>query len=60
MHRISELCRYKPLQLSSFLSGQQNWLLSEFIQRASIQFFDEIASEITGYRFLAPNVRPAS
>lgn len=59
MHRLSELSRYKPLELDSFLSGQKNWLLSEFIQQAPNQFFDEIASEITGHQFLIPNVRAA-
>ncbi len=60
MHRLSELCRYKPLELASFLSSQKNWLLSEFIQQAPEQFLDEIASEITGYQFLVPNVRGAN
>lgn len=60
MHRLSELSRYKPLELDSFLSGQKNWLLSEFIQQAPNQFFDEIASEITGHQFLIPNVRTAT
>ncbi len=59
MHRLSELSRYKPLELDSFLSGQKNWLLSEFIQQSPNQFFDEIASEITGYQFLVPNIRSA-
>jgi hypothetical protein len=57
MHRLSELCRYNPLQFESFLSGQKNWLLSEFIQQAPKQFLDEIAAEITGHQFLVPNVR---
>ena len=60
MHRLSELCRYKPLELDSFLSNQKNWLLSEFIQQAPDQFLDEIASEITGHQFLVPNVRGAN
>jgi YaaC-like Protein len=60
MHRLSEICRYHPLQLESFLVGQKNWLLSEFIQMSAPQFIDEVASEMTGYQFLAPNVRPAS
>lgn len=59
MHRLSELCRYKPLELNSFLSGQQNWLLTEFIKQSPNQFIDEIASEITGYQFLIPNIRDA-
>ena len=60
MHRLSELSRYKPLELDIFLSGQKNWLLNEFIQQSPSQFFDEISSEITGHQFLIPNVRPAT
>jgi len=60
MHRLSELCRYKPMELQSFLAGQKNWLVSEFLQLAPGQFIDELVAEITGYQFLAPNVRPAS
>jgi YaaC-like Protein len=60
MHRLSEICRYQPLQLETLLAGQKNWLLSEFIEMSAIQFIDEIASEITGYQFLMPNVRAAS
>lgn len=60
MHRLSEICRYKPIELAAFLSGQNNWLISEFIQMAPEQFFDQIASEITGYQFMAPNIRPAT
>jgi hypothetical protein len=59
MHRLSEICRYHPLQLASFLAGQKNWLLSEFIQMSAAQFIDEIASELTGHQFLIPNVRAA-
>jgi hypothetical protein len=57
MHRLSEICRYKPIELAAFLAGQKNWLLSEFIQMAPNQFIDEIASEITGYQFMTPNTR---
>jgi len=60
MHRLSELCRYRPVELSSFLTGQKNWLLSEFIELAPFQFFDEISAEITGHQLLIPNVRPAT
>jgi len=60
MHRLSEICRYHPLQLESLLSGDKNWLLSEFIQTSAAQFIDEIASEITGHQFLIPNVRAPS
>lgn len=57
MHRLSEICRYNPISLTSLLEGQTNWLLSEFIQSALEQFVDEVASEITGEQFLVPNVR---
>lgn len=60
MHRLSELCRYKPTELNSFLDSQKNWLISEFIQQSPDQFLDEIASEITGYQFLQPNIRKAT
>ena len=60
MHRLSELCRYRPTELNSFLDSQKNWLLCEFIQQSPDQFFDEIASEITGYQFLQPNIRKAT
>lgn len=60
MHRLSELCRYKPVELSSFLGGQKNWLISEFIQQSPDQFMDEIASEMTGHRIMVPNVRTAT
>jgi hypothetical protein len=60
MHRLSEVCRYAPMQLAKYLEGQKNWLLSEFIRMSGTQFLDEIASEITGKIFLIPNVRPAN
>ncbi|MYZ53057.1 YaaC family protein [Malikia spinosa] len=60
MHRLSEICRYRPMELASFLSGQKNWLLTEFIRMAPYQFLDEIAVEITGQQFMIPNVRPSS
>jgi hypothetical protein len=60
MHRLSELCRYRPMELSAFFGGPKNWLLSEFIQMAPLQFFDEISAEITGHQFMTPNVRPAT
>lgn len=60
MHRLSEICRYRPIELASFLAGQKNWLLSEFIDVAVAQFIDEIASELTGYQIMTPNVRVAT
>lgn len=58
MHRMSEICRYRPNELSSYLDGQNNWLLSEFVSMSPEQFLDEISSEITGHQFLEPNIRP--
>lgn len=57
MHRLSELSRYEPITLMRYLESQQNWLLSEFIEAAPIQFVDEIASEITGQEFMVPGIR---
>lgn len=57
MHRLSELSRYDPGGLDKHLSGQANWLLSEFITGAIDQFVDQIASEITGCQFWPPKVR---
>lgn len=57
MHRLSEICRYKPSQLRSFLEGPRNWLLSEFVAMAPSQFLDEIACEMTGHQIMLPNVR---
>ncbi len=57
MHRLSEICRYKPSDLRSFLNGQKNWLLSEFVTMAPSQFLDEIACEMTGHQIMIPNVR---
>lgn len=60
MHRLSEICRYRPMELASFLTGQKNWLLTEFIRMSPPQFLDELAAELTGQQFMVPNVRPAS
>jgi YaaC-like Protein len=57
MHRLSEMCRYKPSDLQALMNGSENWLVSEFIMMSPIQFFDEIACEITGDQVLIPNVR---
>ncbi|MCB0540466.1 MAG: hypothetical protein KDE33_23315 [Bacteroidetes bacterium] len=54
MHRISELCRYKPERLVRHFESQNNWLLSEFITIAPTQYIDQISSEITGYDFMLP------
>jgi hypothetical protein len=60
MHRLSEICRYRPIELASFLTGQKNWLLTEFIRMSPPQFLDELSAELTGQQFMAPNVRPAN
>ncbi|GEM_PF-1901588 len=60
MHRLSEICRYRPSELHSFLDGQRNWLLSEFVNMATSQFIDEIACEMTGHKIMIPNVRMPS
>jgi hypothetical protein len=57
MHRLSELARYDPKGLSAHLSGNSNWLLTEFIELSPSQFIDEIACEITGLEFRMPGVR---
>ena len=57
MHRLSEICRYRPSELRSFLNGQKNWLLSEFVAMSPSQFLDEIACEMTGQQIMIPNVR---
>lgn len=60
MHRLSEICRYRPMELASFLNGQKNWLLTEFIRMSPRQFLDEISAELTGQQFMLPNVRPSN
>lgn len=60
MHRLSEICRYRPIELASFLAGQKNWLLTEFILMSPPQFIDELAAELTGLQFMVPNIRPAT
>lgn len=57
MHRFSELARYNPLRLKLLLDSQQNWLISEFIGSAPLQFLDEIATEITGQQLARPFVK---
>lgn len=57
MHRLSELARYNPVRLKLLLETQQNWLISEFIGSAPLQFLDEIATEMTGQNLAFPFVR---
>lgn len=54
MHRLSELSRYAPEKLARHFECKQNWLLSEFLKSAPMQFIDEISSEITGLEFKVP------
>ena len=60
MHRLSELSRYKPMRLSRFFEGGENWLLNEFIRMSPPQFIDEVTAQITGEQCMTPNVRPAT
>jgi uncharacterized protein (UPF0332 family) len=57
MHRLSEICRYRPSDLLSLLNGQKNWLLSEFLALAPPQYLDEIGCEMTRHQIMIPNVR---
>ena len=54
MHRLSELSRYSPEQLAKHFQGRYNWLLSEFLAVAPLQFLDAISSEMTGHEFMPP------
>lgn len=58
MHRLSELSRYDPRGLVSYLGGKENWLISEFIQLAPKQFMDELVCEMTSLELRLPGVRP--
>ncbi len=60
MHRLSLLARYDPMLLGKHLDSQHNWLLSEFISGAPVQFIDEISSEITGQEFMIPGRKDVS
>ena len=57
MHRLSELSRYEPEKLFKHLNQQQNWLLSEFIEKSLHQFINEISTEITGNEFRTTGFR---
>lgn len=60
MHRLSEFSRYYPVEFRMLLNGNENWLITEFIRMSPTQFIDELVAELTGYRVMTPNVRPAS
>lgn len=57
MHRLSELARYEPLTLVNHFKLSQNWLLTEFIKGAPMEFIDQISCEITNQNFMQPAVR---
>ena len=57
MHRLSELCRYEPQRLLRHFESQQNWLLTEFLNLAPINFVDLISCEITGRNIMPPGYR---
>ena len=57
MHRLSEMARYEPQALVKHLDKNHSWLLTEFINKAPLQFIDEISSEITGNDFRATGFR---
>ncbi|WP_439570754.1 YaaC family protein [Sphingomonas sp.] len=57
MHRVSEIARYKPVELNRLLEGSKNWLIYEFVEVARNQFIDEIAAEITGFEISPAGVR---
>lgn len=57
MHRMSEIARYKPIELSRLLDGRRNWIIHEFIRAAPNQFIDEIAAEITGHEISPAGIR---
>jgi YaaC-like Protein len=60
MHHLSELSRYDPRGLGSYLDGRENWLLTEFIELAPAQFMDELVCEMTSLEVGIPGVRPRS
>jgi hypothetical protein len=60
MHRLSELSRYDPAGLTKYLDGKENWLLTEFIELAPMQFIDELVCEMTSLEFGTPGIRPRS
>lgn len=60
MHRMSEIARYKPTELTNLLKGPRNWIVYEFVRGAQNQFIDEIAAEITGYEISPAGVRQST
>jgi YaaC-like Protein len=60
MHRLSELSRYDPEGLMTYLEGKENWLLTEFIELGPLQFIDELVCEMTSLELGSPGIRPRS
>lgn len=60
MHRLSEISRYKPIELNRLLNGRRNWIIHEFIRSAPKQFLDEISAEITGQEISPAGVRQSA
>lgn len=60
MHRMSEISRYKPIELQRLLGGNRNWVIHEFSQVACNQLIDEMASEITGMEISPAGVRQST
>lgn len=57
MHRLSEMARYQPQSLIRHFEKNHSWLLNEFINKAPLQFIDEISCEITGDDFRVTGFR---
>lgn len=57
MHRLSELTRYDPKKLHAHFDCQHNWLLTEFLNQATQNFVDQIASDVTGQELMVPGYR---
>lgn len=57
MHRLSELARYDPIKLRRHFDLDQNWLLSEFIRCAPLEFIDNLACEMTNHDFMFRGLR---
>lgn len=57
MHRLSEIARYKPEQLSRLMESKENWLLHEFIMQSVDQFIDELSAQITHQEIMCTSVK---
>lgn len=57
MHRLSEIARYKPEQLSRLMESKENWLIHEFISQSLDQFIDELATQITHQEIMGIGIK---